>query len=61
MQCDNSFHLIFDTVIASKSVYKIMINTYIRLYLAYAYLQINVCVNIKSLTVNLLQVFIFYY
>ena len=59
--CNNSYWLIFDAVIVSKSVHKMMVDTYLRLYLTHADLQINVCVNIKSLTVNLLQVFIIYY
>ena len=59
MQCYNSYQLIFETVIASKSVHKLMIDTYIRLYLTHTDLQINIHVNIKSLTVNLLQVLSF--
>ena len=58
MQSYSSYQLIFDTVIELKSVQKIMIDTYIRLYLTHIDLQINVHVNINSLTVNLLQVFI---
>ena len=38
-----------------------MIDTYIRLYLTHADLQVNVHLKIKSPTVNLLQVFFFYY
>ena len=44
---------------ASKSVHMVMIDTYIRLYLTHADLQINISVNIKYQTVNLIQVFIF--
>ena len=51
----------FDTVITSKFVHKIMIDTYIRLCMTHADLQINICFSIKCLTVNLLQVFFFYY
>ena len=57
----NSYGLMFDTVVASQSVHKLMIDAYIRLYVTHADLQINNCVNIKSLTVNLLQVFIICY
>ena len=60
MQCYNSYQLIFDTAIASQSVHKIMIDTYIKLYLTHADLQMNICVKIKSLNVDLLQVFIIY-
>ena len=49
MQCYSSCELIFDTVIMPKSVYMIVIDTYIRLCLTHTDLQINVCVNIKSL------------
>ena len=55
-----SYWLIPVTVIVFMSVHKIMIDTYIGLYLTHADLQINVHMNIKSLTVNLLPVFIFY-
>ena len=48
-------------MIVSKFEHRIMIDAYIRLYLTHTDLQINVCLNVKSLTVNLLQVFIFYY
>ena len=44
-----------------KFVHKIVIDTHIRIYLTHADLQINIFLNIKSATVNLLQVFIFYY
>ena len=53
------YQLIFNTVIASKFVYKIMTGTYIRLYLTHADLQINVCLIVKSLTGNLLHVLSF--
>ena len=58
MQC---YQLISDMVTTLKSVHKIMIDTYIILYLTHTDLQINVHINIKSLTVNVLQVFTFYY
>ena len=47
--CYNSYLLIFDTVITSTFVHNIMIDTYIRVYLTHADLQINVHLNIKSL------------
>ena len=61
MCCYNSYCLIFDTAMAPKSVHKIMIDTHIRLYLTladlhvltHADLQVNICVNIKSLIVIL--------
>ena len=49
MWCYNSYWLIFDTVIASKSVQKIMIDTYIRFHFTHTDLQISIHVNIKSL------------
>ena len=55
-----SYQLISVTVVALTSVHKIAIDTYMGLYLTHADLYINISVNIKSLTVNLLQVFILY-
>ena len=60
MQYYTTYHLISVTVIVFKSVHMIMIVTFIGLYMTHADLQINICINIKSLTGNLLQVFIFY-
>ena len=53
MWCFN-YQLISVTAIALISVHKVMIDTLIRLYFTYADLQINVYVNIKSLSFHLL-------